>query len=617
MPGLAGIVNKSLQSPLDSTLKGMLENISEGWYQVDKYVDEGSGIAIGRADLGIVNAETQPYSSPDATLRIFLYGDVYFPKSIIGEKNNAVDTLSLISDNYHKQGIEFVSELAGEFFVAILDTRRKIFYLCNDRFGRRPVYYSNYNNGLCYSSEIKSILSVPGFAPVVDQDALSQFLTFGYVLGNDTLLSNVSLLPPAGILRFSLETSEVDISTYWDLRDNLSPIESADSIILEQLTDLFKSAVNKRLSRSHLVGISLSGGMDSRAIAAVADPEEYPIKSVTSGLAGCIDEKVTAKIASVSGFEHIFYEFDDQLHRLSHSENSELIREAIIRTDGMRGASSSAMTAFSARKWREHGLDTVITGHGGELAKLDKAYGFSISNFSELEKNSDEFLDWSFRRMSQASAPRVDKPELFQGSLLKSILDSPKARLAEILGNLDANLPVAQKTSFLFLNELFRKRALYALSIHKSYAEIRLPFYDDDFLKLLVRTRYQVRTNNRVHSHIINSCRPELLNIKLSDTRMRPNPGLTERIFIGLPFRIMKKLGYYKKDSPEAYFQANSDPEFFKSILLDDKSIERGYLNPKTLNSLIGECAQGRGDVYHLLHLLVISEIWHREYIDR
>ena len=173
-----------------------------------------------------------------------------------------------------------------------------------------------------------------------------------------------------------------------------------------------------------------------------------------------------------------------------------------------------------------------------------------------------------------------------------------------------------QKVSYLFLNELFRKRALYALAVHRAYTEIRLPFYDDGFLGLMVRTPYGLRSRGKVHQHIIGTLRPALLKIPLSDTRMRPNPGRAEKLIHGIPARVMKKLGFLKRDFPEDFFQANSDEAFFRGILEDRITVDRGYFNPKEIDKLIHANARGRQDVYPLLHLLVILELWHREYID-
>jgi len=616
MPGLAGIISITAQSEPVRILNIMLAEICEDWYQTDVMSDEKIGFAIGRTDLGIVNTEDQPYKAQNNNLSVFLYGDIYYSSESNQMRNCENNLLQTISTAYNKQGIDFINELNGEFLIVIIDRDKRCLYVCNDRYGRRPLYYSMNNGDLIFSSEIKSLIAVPGFSPIVDQEALAEFLTFGYILGNETLLSNVTLLPPAGILECSLDRHRIEISTYWDLKQNLSPIDKPDDQLLGHLCELFINAVERRLSKSKLTGISLSGGMDSRVIAAVVDPEKYAIKSVTSGLSGCIDEEVTARIASIAGLEHVFYEFDDQLFRLSESDNYELMREAIIRTDGMRGTSSSAMTAFSARKWRDHALDIVMTGHGGEIAKLDQAYEFSIRDHKHIATINNDFQEWAFKRMSQSSLPAIDKKRLFSGELAKIINDSPRGKLDGIVRRLDQNLPAEQKVSFLFVNEAYRKRALYALSIHKAYAEIRLPFYDDDFLDLIVRTPYKIRSKYRVHTHIISECKPELLGVMLSETRMRPNPVWIEKLVIGLPFKVMKKLGFYKRDFPEVYFQANSDPEFFKGILLDKSAADRGYFSPKIMSNLIDDYARGRSDIYHFLHLQVISELWHRNYID-
>ena len=616
MPGLAGIVRGQSSHSLGAAAGLMNGVMSEDWYQTEQHVDEDAGFAICRSDLGITNTEKQPYVSDHGSILVALHGDVYRRSSQSASVHADCRMEAVIAQDYQQRGANFADFYSGEFLIAVFDRVNQQLILSVDRYGRRPVYFARHGGAFLFASEIKSILAVPGFSPIPDEECLAEFLTFGYILGQKTLLKNVLLLPPSGVLSCNLSSCEFTVSQYWELQQNLDPLSKPDPVLLDEAADSFRNAVDIRMSATHCNGISLSGGMDSRVLAAVADPSRYQIKSVTSGLPGCMDETVTRRIAEASGFEHVFYEFDADLKNLSRSKGSDLMLEAVKRTDGMRGSPSSAMTAYSARKRREYGFNVVLTGHGGEIAKLDNAYSFSIRNADELRQGPDDFFKWAFRRMSRASAPGYEKQGLYQGQLADAMRDAPAQALSQSLSGLDPQLPVAQKVSYLFLNELFRKRAQYALSVHRAFTEIRLPFYDDDFLSLMVRTPYSVRSRRRVHNHIIRSFRPSLMKIPLSDTRISPNPTWAEKLFRGVPVRILKKMGYFKKDFPEDFFQANSDEVFFRGILEDRITAERGLFKPDEISNLIDRNANGRQDVYSLLHLLLIVELWHREFID-
>lgn len=229
-------------------------------------------------------------------------------------------------------------------------------------------------------------------------------MSFGYILGERTLLQNVEMMPPASILEYDIESAQNKISRYWDLREHLTPFDKPDSIILENISETFKTSVERRLSKNQTNWLSLSGGMDSRTIAAVIDVNNYPIKAVTSGVSGSYERKVTAKIAAAIGCEHLFYEFDEQQLVQSDEDMLELIREAIELTDGMRGSSSSAMSAFSARQRQKYNVTPVLTGHCGEIMKLDEAYNFAIRNPQDEAAISTDSINWAHTRMCKANA---------------------------------------------------------------------------------------------------------------------------------------------------------------------------------------------------------------------
>jgi hypothetical protein len=219
--------------------------------------------------------------------------------------------------------------------------------------------------------------------------------------------------------------------------------------------------------------------------------------------------------------------------------------------------------------------------------------------------------------MSRPNAPHIDKTILFQGALKDAVKSDPKKCLEKAIADLGDNTPAAQLVSYLFINQLHRKRALYALSVHRAYTEIRTPFYDDDFIQAVVVAPLHLRSNYTIHRHIINQFNPKLLEIVLTETRMTPFAGRRERLFRGIPYQIGKRLGLFKHDFPEHFFAAHTDTGFFRDILLDPVTLDRGYLNPDELSKLLDFHEGGRKDVYHLLHLLVIFELWQRNFIDK
>jgi len=347
---------------------------------------------------------------------------------------------------------------------------------------------------------------------------------------------------------------------------------------------------------------------------AVVDPARFPVRTITTGIRGGYEGDITRRIADVTGCEYTFYEADTALQ--APEEKLALTREALDLTDGMRGSAYNAVTVFTARNSRSHGLKILMTGHAGELAKLDDAYSFTLSGRRPAGNGNDAFLDWCYDRMSRASLKGIDTGRLFKGEFAGLVDEAPRENLRRVVNSLDENLPLAQKASFMFLHELFRKRAMYAMAIQRAYTVQRLPFLDDDFLDRVLRAPLGVRWNNSVHLHIIRRYRPELLRIPLSQTRMSPDPGLLERLTRGIPYRVARRLGFFKRDVPEDFWQAKGDYDFLSSILLDQRTLDRGLVNSQYLGELLYNHKQGDKQPFHLLHLLAGVELWHRMVVD-
>jgi asparagine synthetase B (glutamine-hydrolysing) len=588
----------------------MLEAQSFPWYELERYTDKDGRFGVGCADLGLVQKAPQPYTSADATISVWLYGNVYSPSA------GATEILPLLAESYRQKGNKFINDIQGEFFLVIFDHPQQRLVLANDRYGRRPVYYAVPDGQLIFASSIKAILASGTVASRVDEEALADFLSFAFILGERTLLWDVHMLPPAGTLTFDLVSGELDIGRYWDLRQNLQPSSKSESVILDDLAETFTTAVNRRLSSSTTNWLSLSAGMDSRVIASVLSNTDCLVKAVTNGVEGSYEPKVTLDIANVIGVEHVFFTFDEKQLTQAESELKGLVQEAISLTDGMRGTASSAQTAFSARLRRQRGLENILTGHGGEIVKLDEAYNFSIRGPDDIGNIKTKPVDWTCNRLSRPNAPGFNTPALYKGTLANVFADAPRQHIQSIIDGIDSAVAPEQFVSFLFLNELYRKRASYALAVQRAFVDVHVPFYDDDFLAIAIGAPLSVRSNYRVHRHIIQKQCPDLLDIVLSETRMRPFPSKTERLFRGFPYAIARRLGLFKRDVPEHFFAANMNSNFFRDILLDTRTQDRGYFNPDETVRLIDAQATGQRTANTLLHLLTIVELWHRDFID-
>jgi asparagine synthase (glutamine-hydrolysing) len=189
----------------------------------------------------------------------------------------------------------------------VFDSERQCLHLITDRYGLRHLYWTRTRNGVAWASEVKAFLALPEFKPKIDRGSVGEFFSIGYLLGNRTWLEDVALLSPGSHFVFDLRKDEIQIRNYWSWSE-ITPLSGKTDPreMTEELGRLFNVAVKRQCESPDPVGISLSGGLDSRAILAAAPDHESgrPIHAVTVGSRRCDDARIAAQAARVKGIPH-------------------------------------------------------------------------------------------------------------------------------------------------------------------------------------------------------------------------------------------------------------------------------------------------------------------------
>ena len=167
------------------------------------------------------------------------------------------------------------------FAFALWDDRRKRLTLVRDRLGVKPLYYAMVGETLVFGSEIKAILASGLVAAAPADGAVPEYLAFGYLAGANTMFRGIHKLPPGHILTW--ERGRIEIRRYWELQ--FRPDErSSERELQERLSALFEESVRLRLMSDVPLGVFLSGGLDSSAIAAVTSRlVDRPIQTFSVG----------------------------------------------------------------------------------------------------------------------------------------------------------------------------------------------------------------------------------------------------------------------------------------------------------------------------------------------
>lgn len=253
---------------------------------------DGSGVFVdsyiqfGHTRLSIIDlsdAGHQPMLSHAGRYVVTYNGEIYNYVELrreleaLGQSFVSQSDTEVLLAAYHQWGSSCVERFRGMFAFVVWDTEKKTAFLARDRCGEKPLFYWYSGEMLIFASELKGLLPLLPTRPDLDVEAINQYLHYQYVPEPDTLLQGVHKLPAGHTLAISLESWTATPRSYWCVEaTNDSPVHSTDpnersSEILDALTD----AVRMTLRSDVPVGIALSGGVDSGAIAVLAQ-KNYP-----------------------------------------------------------------------------------------------------------------------------------------------------------------------------------------------------------------------------------------------------------------------------------------------------------------------------------------------------
>lgn len=235
-------------------------------------------VGLGHRRLSIVDLKTgqQPIYNADSSCVIVYNGEVYNHASYrqeLTEKGYRYTTTSdteTILHLYEEYGSECVHKLRGMFAFAIWDKRKSELFIARDRLGVKPLYYFHDADGsLFFASEIKAILETKAAKPELNYSALPDYLANHATTGDETLFSGIKRLPAGHTLTW--RDGKISLKRFWDLQfePKLNSQPRSDADWVAEWYELFRESVRMRLMADVPLGMFLSGGIDSSAIAAV------------------------------------------------------------------------------------------------------------------------------------------------------------------------------------------------------------------------------------------------------------------------------------------------------------------------------------------------------------
>jgi asparagine synthase (glutamine-hydrolysing) len=586
--------------------------------------DEGvfvkGGVGFGMRRLSIIDLAGghQPVFNEDKTIWIVFNGEIYNFLDLRPELERRGHRFSTHTDTevivhlYEEDGAECVQKLRGMFAFALYDERTGRLLIARDRLGKKPLHYGVDKGTLLFASEIKAILAVRPELAKVSQQALLQYMYFGYVPDPATAFEPIRKLPPGHLLEF--ENGSVRIRQYWDLPEYGTCDPASEEELLEELEKRLAEAVRIRLIADVPLGAMLSGGTDSSTIVALmARATSRPVKTFSIGFR-------QADFNEAPYARTVAQKFSTDHHELI--VEPDLVGTVTQLTGHLEepfGDSSMLPTYFISCLARQH-VKVVLSGDGG-----DEAFAGYDRYRIHLQDRSHEWIpSWAGRWYREHVHPRV--PYAIPGrNLVYSIALPWNERYAEgvsfqvfqrAMGILSADFAAANGAPLKGFLEYLENAPAHDPLSRVLYLDTKTYLPGDILTKV---DRMSMATSLEARVPMLDHVFLEWVTTLAPRWKMRKGSQkfilrkLAERV--GVPAQVLNrpKQGFAL---PLGHWMRNELKEMVQTILLESRTLQRGYFNPKGVRRMLEEHFNQRRDHSARLWRLLVFELWHRNFLE-
>jgi asparagine synthase (glutamine-hydrolysing) len=596
------------------------------------FIDERVGLGHRRLSIVDVSHGAQPMFNEDRSLTIVYNGEIYNHAGFREEleaKGHVYRThcdTETILHLYEEYGTKCVEKLRGMFAFAIWNRREKTLFIARDRLGVKPLYYVHDHEGnLFFGSEIKTLLEANAVKPEINYNALPDQLANHGTSREETLFKNVKRLLPGHFLIW--QDGRLKIEEFWDVKfepksEAVLPqagglnSQKADQYFIEEWREMFRHSVKLRLMADVPLGMFLSGGIDSSAIAAMmSQMVDAPVKTFSVGF----------KEREANEFEYarlVAKKYKTEHHEITITPEQFFneLPNLVWHEDEPIGFIASVPLYFVSKLAQKHvkvvltgeGSDEILAGYGRyakavQLLQYGEKYESLTPGFVRgIVKSGASLLGGKLNRTFLTRSSDIENlffdnfavfPQKMQAKLLS---DETKARIAEhnpyfeqnkwlektdAREILDKLLYVDTKT---YLHELLMKQDQMSMA---ASIESRVPFLDHKLVEFTAQMPVKMKLRGRETKFLLREAMKGIL----------PDEILT-RSKMGFPVPV------------GSWFRGR-----FKHIVdkyvLSERSLSRGIFNADYVSEIIAKHNAGENHDERLW-FLVNFEIWQRRFLD-
>ena len=623
MCGIAGLISRPEEAVEAGDVHRMCQTIvHRGPDDEGIYTNGPVGLGMRRLSIIDLSGGHQPIHNEDKTVWLVFNGEIYnFPElrrelEARGHKFYTNSDTEMIVHLYEEMGPDCVKKLRGMFAIALYDERKRSLLLARDRLGKKPLQYALHEGRLLFGSEIKTILAIAPELAEVDSEGLLQYFYFGYIPDPYTAFSRIRKLPPGHLMEYS--NGKVEIRQYWDVPEYGTHPAMSEEECLQELERRLEEAVRMRLISDVPLGVLLSGGVDSSIVVALmARVSSGPVKTFSIGFrAEQFNEAEYARLVAER--------FSTEHHELVLDPNLE---ETLVYLAGMLeepfGDSSMLPTYYVSKMAREH-VTVALSGDGGD----------------ELFAGYDRYLVAMERR-------KFDHVPRWLGQLYREQLHDriPAGMYGK---NLAWNASLSPRDRYLdgvsYFPALHREKGLFTREFVDSAKNLPDPlrqwqeYYDtapaaDTLSRLMyldIKTyltgdiltkvdRMSMATSLEVRVPMLDHEFVEWVSSLPVDWKFRTGTRkyilkkLAERL--GIPSELLhrRKQGF---QLPLVDWMRSEMKDQFLRVLLEPRTLQRGYFKPEAVRALVDEHARGRRNRSGMLWRMLVLELWHRNFLE-
>lgn len=585
------------------------------------FVRKNVGLAHRRLSIiDLTENGSQPMSSSDGRYTIVFNGEIYnfieLRKQLIEEFG--IDFISgsdteVVLNSFIEWKYDSFRRLNGMFALAIFDQLENKVVLARDRYGIKPLYFSNYDHSFVFASEITALKSYLGeaFKYNINKQALVEYAWFGNPLGENTIFESVSEVLPGRV--FTLTQNGLEITRFWEpsrLKDNL---QFTEEYVIKRVRKLMEESVKRHLISDVPVGIFLSGGIDSSVITALSS-EFYSGKIKTYSVGFDFDEGINElpkakKLAERFGTDHheVYVE----------AKNLPDVIERLVDAHGEPFADAADIPLYLLTNQVKKDVKVVLQGDGGDeifggysryftLSKLDYFRPWKLASRLPWQLINNTSVLQKVRFLDAITADReADRLALLL--TMESMRQSPIKMFSPILNESLKNFNPFKR--YHELNDEFKDKDLiqrlfnidlscilpdtFLEKVDKSTmangVEVRVPFLDNDLVDFALTIPSSLKVKNGEKKYLLKKAFDHLIP---NDILYGPKTGF------GVPY---------------SFWIQKSLLDYLKSNINDPKVIASGIFNHQLINHFIEKHRLGRGNYGFLLWKCLILAIWIRK----